>query len=93
MKDTPSKLDQIRSLGSTEIFRRFGAPTERRPVPAVPGVSKGFVGEPPHPPPLDTPVNTPVNTPPVHRESGIDKRKEYRREWMRKKRARKDAGT
>ena len=47
MKDTPSKLDQIRALGSTEIFRRFGAPTERKPVPEVPGVTKGVTLIPP----------------------------------------------
>jgi hypothetical protein len=79
MKDTPSKLDQIRALGSTEIFRRFGAPTERKPVPEVPGVTKG-------PPvrPVDS-VDTPV-------DRSVD-RKAYQREWLRKKREAKHRAT
>jgi hypothetical protein len=73
-----TKLDEIRALGQTEMVRRFGAPRERRPVAAIPGVTKG----------VNKPVNThlfthhkPVNT--------VDKRKVYRREWMRKQRAAK----
>ena len=50
-----SKLDQIRAVGSCEMVRRFGAPTPRKPGPAIPGVARG----------LSTPVNT-VNTQLVH---------------------------
>jgi len=67
MKDTPSKLDQIRALGSTEIFRRFGAVTERKPVPEVPGVTKGIkVNAGTKTPPINVPAenNVPADHPP-----------------------------
>ena len=71
-----SKLDQIRALGSCEMARRYGAPTPRKPVPAIPCVKRG----------LSTPVDTkPVDTGAV---DTLD-RKAYQREWVRKQRAAK----
>jgi hypothetical protein len=63
------------------MARRFGAPTERKPVPAIPGVTKGVNTV--NAKPVHTPVHAPVH---VNTE---DKRKAYRREWMKKQRAAK----
>jgi hypothetical protein len=76
-----TKLDEIRALGQTELARRYGAPTLRKPVPAIPGVNRG----------LSTPVNKPVDTKPadtpqaVDTVDTVDKRKAYQREWLRKR--------